>query len=265
MSPAALVGGRLLTKCVEKKLLFLSLCRPGYGSSDPLTPYSLQEYNRDVESILGMYGVETFVSVGYSGGGPFALSCGLLPACQAVHTISSFAPRGEMGDAFFEGMCASNVKEYQKAVAGEEQLRACLKGELPAIRLVCSLPLCLSVHLVKSDESLSQGDRAAITRRTYYRSFIRGLRHAVRTHGVEGWLRDDLVIVTDWGFKLRDLKVPVCINHGDQDKLVPVQHGQFLASSIPGAQLKMHNGCGHHLLSEEFIDELAQQIPAATI
>ena len=48
-----------------------------------------------------------------------------------------------------------------------------------------------------------------------------------------------------WGFDLRDIRVPVKIWHGRQDRFVPAQHGQWLAAGIPGAEADISDRDGH--------------------
>jgi pimeloyl-ACP methyl ester carboxylesterase len=47
------------------------------------------------------------------------------------------------------------------------------------------------------------------------------------------------------GPKLRDMKTPTLVIHGDLDPLVPYPNGQYIASQIPGATLSTYAGVGH--------------------
>ncbi len=44
---------------------------------------------------------------------------------------------------------------------------------------------------------------------------------------------------------IQSLKVPTLILHGQQDIIVPLQAGQYLAGSIPGSELIIFDDCGH--------------------
>jgi pimeloyl-ACP methyl ester carboxylesterase len=63
--------------------------------------------------------------------------------------------------------------------------------------------------------------------------------------GDQGWRDDGVSHVTSWGFDLRDIRVPVKIWHGRQDRFVPVQHGQWLAASVPGAEADISDHDNH--------------------
>ena len=64
-------------------------------------------------------------------------------------------------------------------------------------------------------------------------------------HGVEGSVDDTLAFVTDWGFSLSSIRVPVLITYGDDDTSLPVAHGRFLATAVPGALVVETTGGGH--------------------
>ncbi|MBC7166811.1 alpha/beta hydrolase [Phenylobacterium sp.] len=60
--------------------------------------------------------------------------------------------------------------------------------------------------------------------------------------------------------KLKSLKVPTVVVHGEADPLVPLAGGQATAAAIPGAELRIIPGMGHDLpeaLYDTFIDAIA--------
>jgi len=72
-----------------------------------------------------------------------------------------------------------------------------------------------------------------------------GARASVSS-GVAGWRDDDLAFITGWGFALTEGgPLPVAIWQGDQDRMVPFAHGQWLAANVPGARAHLLPGEGH--------------------
>ena len=47
--------------------------------------------------------------------------------------------------------------------------------------------------------------------------------------------------------RLRELRIPSLVVHGDADILVPVENGRRVAAAIPGAHLLEISGMGHDI------------------
>jgi len=77
----------------ERGLRVVMCARPGYQGSDPQPGRTVAAVAGDVAAVLGELGAETFVTAGWSGGGPHALACAaLLPGrCLAAATIAGAA------------------------------------------------------------------------------------------------------------------------------------------------------------------------------
>ena len=58
---------------------------------------------------------------------------------------------------------------------------------------------------------------------------------------------------------LPTLRVPTLVLHGDDDHIIPVEAGRYLADHIPGAQLYIFKGRGHMPIFTATV-ELAQVI-----
>src|SRR5919199_1723531 len=77
------------------------------------------------------------------------------------------------------------------------------------------------------------------------REFMAQSFHKAMSTGIDGWVEDDLAFVRAWGFQLTDIRVPVAVWQGGQDRMVPFAHGQYLAGRIPNARAHLQPEEGH--------------------
>lgn len=93
---------------------------------------------------------------------------------------------------------------------------------------------------------------------------VRTFREALKQN-VDGWVDDDLAFVEPWGFELSEIKVPVMVWQGDEDKMVPFAHGKWLAAHLPQDQLKEHlvQGEGHVSIAHNYLDAMLDEVLAA--
>jgi pimeloyl-ACP methyl ester carboxylesterase len=65
----------------------------------------------------------------------------------------------------------------------------------------------------------------------------------------------DVVMTSLAGFsslqRLGEIVAPTLVQHGDLDRIVPVDHGRQLAELIPNATMEEYAGCGHLYLIED--------------
>ena len=57
--------------------------------------------------------------------------------------------------------------------------------------------------------------------------------HEAMKQGTRGAHHESLLTVTDWGFHLNDIQMPVQIWHGEADKNIPVEMARYAATTIP--------------------------------
>ena len=80
--------------------------------------------------------------------------------------------------------------------------------------------------------------------------------------GTDGWFDDDLAFNRSWGFSLGQIEVPVTIWQGDDDRMVPVTHGQWLAEHVPGARAELRPGDGHLSIAVDRFGEILDDLLA---
>jgi pimeloyl-ACP methyl ester carboxylesterase len=223
----------------DRNLWPIQVARPGYERSTPCPGRRVADVAADVAAVLDALGLDTFLTAGWSGGGPHALACAaLLPGrCLAAASIAGAAPYDAKGLDWTAGMGPENVAEFGAAARGPAALTEFLDRETPGFAALTGAGVAASLGGLIAD-----ADRAVLTG-GYADHVATGLRAAVSA-GIAGWRDDDLAFVAGWGFSLGE-PLPVAIWQGDQDRMVPFAHGRWLAANIPGARAHLLPGEGH--------------------
>jgi pimeloyl-ACP methyl ester carboxylesterase len=238
----------LAEAAAERGLQLIAHARPGYAGSTPQEGRTVADVAGDVAAILDHLGIDRFLTVGWSGGGPHALACAaLLPdRCDGAAVIAGVAPYGAEGLDFLAGMGPENVEEFGLAATSRTGLEEFLEAELDGHRDVTGERLADALGALVSDV-----DRAALTGE-FADALARLMRRGVSA-GIAGWRDDDLAFAKPWGFDVAAIETPVSIWHGAQDLMVPFAHGEWLAAHVPAA--------GAHLYEDEGHISLVRQLP----
>jgi pimeloyl-ACP methyl ester carboxylesterase len=205
---------------------WVSYDRPGYGGSTAVPGRTVESAATDTSHIADALGISKFAVFGHSGGAPHALACAaLLPdRVTAVVAGAPLAPFGADGLDWFAGMVASAEASLRAAAAGrEEKERYEASG-------------------AEYDMEFNEADLATL--RGAWSWFGKVVEPAL-ANGPGPLIDDDLAYVTPWGFDPASITVPTLLLHGDRDGINPPSHGQWLASRIPGAELRLTPGDGH--------------------
>jgi pimeloyl-ACP methyl ester carboxylesterase len=224
----------------ELGLRVVSYSRPGYGSSTAKLGRTVADATEDIEAIADAVRADSFVTIGWSGGGPHALAAAaLLPGrCRGAALLASVAPyRGDTAE-FVKGMDESNVLEFSAALEGIDALTADLIPSASTFDQLTGAGVSDSLQGLLSDV-----DRAALTGE-FADEMADALRRSV-AHGIAGWRDDDLAFVKDWGFDLEAVETPVAVWQGAQDRMVPFAHGRWLADNVPNARPHLFEEHGH--------------------
>ena len=220
--------------------------RPGYGAStawgegrEPVVTDDVA----DTAAILDALGVDEFVTLGWSGGGPRALAtAALLPGrCRGAVSLAGVAPVGAGGmdqEAWERDMGPENVRDFRAALEGREALRPIMEHEVAQMAEVTGEDVAAAFGQLLTDV-----DAAALTGE--FAEFIAQDFHRSVEQGVAGILEDTMMMTRPWGFDLASIEVPVAVWQGRHDAMVPFGHGQWLAEHVPGARARLFDDEGH--------------------
>lgn len=245
-TPAGLVAfGPMVDAAADLGLRTVIYARPSYGASTPQPGRRVAGAAADVTAVLDALGADGFVTAGWSGGGPHALACAaLLPGrCRAAATIAGVAPRQAAGLDWLAGMGDDNLAEFAAVEAGEAELAKFLTAAAAELSGITADQVAEGLGDLVSD-----ADKAVITGE--FASYLAASFNAALISGIDGWRDDDLAFDQDWGFALES-DVPVAVWQGDQDRMVPFAHGQWLAAHLGGATAHLIPGAGHLTLGVE--------------
>jgi len=229
--------------------------RAGYGLSERNKGRDIAAVVDDVRLILDTLGRDTYVSVGWSGGGPHSLACAALdaPRCTGALSVAGVAPR-DAGFDWTEGMGPENIEEFELALKGGPEYEAGIKeaGEHLSSVTVENVTEAFGGLMSDADKAvwvpLSQRERAVFD-----------LHHAFAV-SPDGFQDDDQAFIKDWGFSVSDIKVPTSIWFGGNDLFVPKSHGEWLSTNIAGASAHYFEGEGHMSIWINHMNEISQDI-----
>jgi pimeloyl-ACP methyl ester carboxylesterase len=237
---------------------FVTTSRAGYAASARDVGRSVAHVAADTAAVLDHLGVDSCLTMGWSGGGPHALACGaLLPdRVRGVLVIAGVAPYGAHGLDFLAGMGSENVVEFGAALEGETSLRPFLEELQPSLATISpeEVAAALGGLVPPVDVASLTGELAETVAAEF--------RHGLAT-SVDGWLDDDLAFTRPWGFELGDLAVPTYVWQGSEDLMVPFAHGEWLAEHIPGAVAHLERGEGHLSIGVGATDRMLDELVAS--
>ena len=243
-----------------RKLRLVSVTRPGYAASDRKPGRSVSCVAKDVSDVLDALGIDTFLTIGWSGGGPHALACAaLLPErCIAVSVLAGVGPHGEPDLDSLSDMGPENIEHKKIAIQGEGPLREWAKVNAAAWFTIADEDLAATLGGL-----VPEIDVYALNEQGQAKIWASSIRRCLQ-NGIDGYIDDSLVFCKYWGFKPADIRSPVKIWQGDLDLMVPFTHGQWLIKHIPNAKGMLEIGHGHISLiadkKQDIIDDLVSEI-----
>lgn len=229
--------------------------RPGFGKSTPDLKRRFETWPEDVRQLADHLGLERFHAAGISGGGVYTLATAHALG-DRVLSAGVISGGGDISTPeALEGMHPQNRAIFELAKQGPEAVAKAMEPLAQAVRENPEAALAT----LKAD--LPPADLDLIDRRPEFMEVMRddgleAMRDGTTGVGYEAWL-----FVQPWGFDVSEIKRPVVLWHGDDDRNAPLSHAQALADKMPHAELVVWNGMGH-LTAFERLGEILDKLVA---
>jgi pimeloyl-ACP methyl ester carboxylesterase len=240
--------GPHLELALEQGIRLISYDRPGYGGSMPQPGRTIGDCAADVRSIANALDIDRFAIWGISGGGPHALACAaLLPdRLVAVASLASLAPYDAPELDYFAGMGELNVDDTKLMLTDPVAAKA---------KTISDREVMLTATAEGTREflqSLLTPTDAAVMTGELAEHLTENIKDGLAP-GIEGWWDDGWALLHPWGFDIGAIDVPMLLWHGQQDRFVPFQHGEWLAQHIPDVDAHLTEEDGHLTLIQRRI------------
>jgi pimeloyl-ACP methyl ester carboxylesterase len=242
----------------DRGLRLVSCSRAGYAGSSRNPGRDVAAVVPDVVAALDHLGAERCYTMGWSGGGPHALATAAVlgDRVAAVSVIGGVAPYGAEGLDWMDGMGAENLEEFGAALAGPAELQSFLELSGSWVANVTAEGVAAAFG-----DLVSEVDRASMTGE--YAEWLASMSRAAVSTGIWGWFDDDIAFVKPWGFEIGSITRPVAIWQGAQDRMVPLAHGEWLASHVGSARAHLLPEHGHLSLEVAMMGEILDDMIAS--
>ncbi len=213
--------------------------RSGY----PAGEHTLDLLAADLRLLLQHLGIQRAIIIGSSAGGPIALTYVLTYAQSVIGLVlpntSARLWRHETRERFADSVRhrAQFLKEH-----GAEATYSLIQAENARPNAPVLAPNGSGPRPSERREALEAREREV-------QRLVAALPRADRIRYAIGELRNQAAYVdSDLQPKLKEIRVPTLVVHGNQDLQVPLELGVELAEGIPGAKVVTVPGAGHGVM-----------------
>ena len=245
---------------VRQGVRLIAANRPGYGAA-PDAPSSLSSVVEDSLALADALGLNRFAVLGVSGGGPYALACGAF-APERVVAVGVAVGIGPWRLIDPPGTNPEDRAALELAEAGDIEAALAALRRSAAGDFASMLELDDEAMMDEFTRPVPEQERAIFTpeMRTLWAA---DLREALTSY--DGYARDNLVWGSDWNLDLAAVSSPTWLWYGDEDRLVPADHGRWLHERIAHSTLVIRPGCGHGRAVFPFWDNMLTTLRGAVL
>ena len=228
----------------ELGVRIISPDRPGISGSSLQPNRKLADWPRIIERVLDHVGIGEFRALAISGGAPYAYAmAATMPGrVRAIAIVAGAIPMAELEDArgllpLYRWMLALHRSRPQLL-----RRLFCMARPILALRPPVRLrPLLLKMLMLRPCDAESLRDAAA------FEAIFESQRRAWRG-SAEGVMADGQIYALPWGFSLEDIRAPVRLWHGKQDRAFSVHLAEEVARRLPDCNARFIDKAGHYSL-----------------
>ncbi len=256
--PAAGIQGSMLdAPARELGVRVLSPDRPGIGASDFHPQRRLLDWPPLLRELAAELGIARCRVLGVSGGGPYALaSAWALPELVEVAGVVCGAPQlAEIGPT--RGLQPA----YRLLLGLHRRSPGAVRALFHAMRPFGRIPTPPWAVGLAARLLLPPCDVAALTDRSSGALALDGWRESWRQSAL-GNFTDAEIYARPWGFPLGEVRTPVRLWHGAEDRSFAPAFAESLARELPACTFRLVPGVGHYSLPIRHAREIVADLLA---
>lgn len=221
-----LSGGMIDAGATENGVRLIAPDRPGVGLSEDEPDRTFLSWADDVRDLADAMDLDQFAVMGVSGAMPYVCACLIAfpERLLGAAIVSGLGPLDVPG--VLDGMNNETRTLYRIALRSPRLGRMWMRMFATAAKR--------SPNLVYRQQMgyLPEVDRAYFEPEDMRELRERDLEEAFR-RGSSAASHEAQLHVTDWGFELADVRAPVLLWQGEDDKHHPIKMGRYLAETLP--------------------------------
>ena len=225
----------------ERRLRLIAPDRAGIGLSDLVSPNgrpTVAAYGPELFAFADALRLESFLLLGYSGGGPYALAAAhAVP--ERIRALALVSCAGQVGVWATRAEFDSTDRMLTRLAL---RAPALARATVAASAWMTRTAPAIAARIAEVD--MSPSDREVMSVFPSTRAALGVFSQAV-LRGTDGVVADYVALAHPWGFPVEEVRVPVRMWHGDADVNVPFRHSEVLTSRVPNASLTTWTDEGH--------------------
>jgi pimeloyl-ACP methyl ester carboxylesterase len=230
--------------------------RPGISGSSLQPNRKLSDWPPVVQRLATHLGIHEFRMLAISGGAPYAYATAraMPERVRAIAIVSGAVPIVDLADR--QGL----LRLYRWMLVLYQRSPRLLRKLFLLARPILSLrppvrlrPLVLKMLMLQLCDEESLRDSAA------FEAVFESQRRAWR-ESAEGIMVDAQIYAQPWGFPIEEVRVPVRLWHGQQDRAFSVRLAEEIANRLPNCKARFIDGAGHYSLPIRYTRRILQDL-----